>query len=358
MPPALDPVELLERALTIPSVSGSEREVAEFLVERMASFADEALVDGAGNAVGRVGDGPLRVMFLGHIDTVAGEVPVRTVEGKLYGRGAVDAKGPFCAAVAAASRLPEWARRQITLTLVGATEEETPTSKGARFILEDHEPPDLLVIGEPSGWDALTLGYKGRLVLRAEVAKPSHHSAGKESTAAEDVVAVWIAVRHWARELNRGTQGIFEQVQVGLQQVTSGDDGLEQRATAVIGFRLPPAYPPQRVREALATLLPDGPAYEFRGAELPYRAERDTTLSRAFRIAIRQQGGRPRFKLKTGTSDMNVVAPHWQVPVLAYGPGDSKLDHTPTEHVRLDELRIAVEVLHDAWERLAASRAD
>ncbi len=54
---------------------------------------------------------------------------------------------------------------------------------------------------------------------------------------------------------------------------------------------------------------------------------------------------RPGFVVKTGTSDMNVVGPAWQCPILAYGPGDSNLDHTPNEHIHLDEYWQAVQVL-------------
>ena len=55
--------------------------------------------------------------------------------------------------------------------------------------------------------------------------------------------------------------------------------------------------------------------------------------------------GDPKFKVKTGTADMNVVAPHWRCPMLAYGPGDSSLDHTPEEHIEIDEYTRAIDVL-------------
>lgn len=72
---------------------------------------------------------------------------------------------------------------------------------------------------------------------------------------------------------------------------------------------------------------------------------------RAFLHGIRTAGGRPRFKHKTGTSDMNVVAPAWGCPVVAYGAGDSRLDHTPYEHVAVAELRRSVAVLEAALRR-------
>ena len=42
---------------------------------------------------------------------------------------------------------------------------------------------------------------------------------------------------------------------------------------------------------------------------------------------------------------MNVVGPVWQCPIVAYGPGDSSLDHTPNEHLSLDEYWKAVNVI-------------
>jgi LysW-gamma-L-lysine carboxypeptidase len=61
--------------------------------------------------------------------------------------------------------------------------------------------------------------------------------------------------------------------------------------------------------------------------------------------AIRAEGGRPKFKLKTGTADMNIVGPAWGCPIVAYGPGDSSLDHTPDEHIQIDEFRKGISVL-------------
>jgi [amino group carrier protein]-lysine/ornithine hydrolase len=58
--------------------------------------------------------------------------------------------------------------------------------------------------------------------------------------------------------------------------------------------------------------------------------------------------GKPGYKLKTGTSDMNVVGPVWNCPIVAYGPGDSSLDHTPEEHLSIVEYEQSIQVLADA----------
>lgn len=349
----LEPLDLLTRAVAISSISGHEREVAEYLVSQMQTFASEAFIDAVGNAVARLGTGERHVMFLGHIDTVPGDIPVRVEDGWLWGRGTVDAKGPFCTAVAAVSQLGPEVLERLSITLVGAVEEEAPTSKGARHALEAYPKPDLVIIGEPSGWDAVTLGYKGRLVMRLSLEKDNFHSAGNDTTAAEDMVAAWERVRSWADGVNEGAAGLFDRLQAALQSIRSEDDGLRQQAQAVVSFRLPLVWPPDRTRDAVRQVLPEGLHIAFIGAEIPYRSEKDTLLSRAFRVAIRQEEGQPRFKVKTGTSDMNVVAPHWDVPMLAYGPGDSGLDHRPDERLELAEFERAVRVLCRVFERLA-----
>jgi [amino group carrier protein]-lysine/ornithine hydrolase len=49
--------------------------------------------------------------------------------------------------------------------------------------------------------------------------------------------------------------------------------------------------------------------------------------------------------IKSGTADMNIVAPLWGCPAVAYGPGDSSLDHTPNEKLSLDDYNRSVQVL-------------
>lgn len=348
---ALDPVEFLKGALEIPSPSGEERLVAEYLVEGMRRLGLEAFVDEADNARGRVGEGPIQVVLLGHIDTVPGEVPVRLVDGKLFGRGAVDAKGPFVAMVFAAAALSEKARRRLTVHLVGATEEEAPSSKGARFVAPRLKP-DYVVIGEPSGWEGITLGYKGRLLVRVKREKDHFHSAHHEPNAAEELISYFVAIKAWAEAMNVG-QRPFDQVQYALRDFRIHPAELKQRAEMFFDLRLPPRLPPEEAIRHLTAYAPPTLELEFFGREVPYVGPKDTPLTRALRRGIRQAGGKPVFKYKTGTSDMNVLAPHWQVPMVAYGPGDSTLDHTPHEHVEVEEFLKGIEALRGALETLA-----
>ncbi|MFC5850013.1 [LysW]-lysine hydrolase [Deinococcus petrolearius] len=345
--------DLLIGAVAIPSLSGEEAAVAEFLRGWMATHGFAAHLDGVGNAVGVRGDGPLTVVLLGHMDTVPGEIAVRVDnQGVLHGRGSVDAKGSLCTFAAAVAALPPEALAAARFVVIGATEEEAPSSRGARHALTGYAP-DAVFIGEPSGWDALTLGYKGRLVARVRVEKDNFHTAGEGTSAADDLTEGWFRVRAWAAGVGEG-EGVFARVQATLQDLGASADGLTQRAWATIGLRLPPGLSPEEAGEALCAAFADLDAeVTLLGHERAVRHPRDNALTRALRVAIRAAGGTPTFKVKTGTSDMNVVAPHWPVPTAAYGPGDSALDHTPEERLSLAEYDRAVAVLTDALTRLA-----
>ncbi len=341
----MDELAFLTALLHIPSLSGQEAAAAAFLVEQMRGFGWEAFVDPAGNAVGHLGEsGPL-VVLLGHIDTVPGEVPVRVEDGKLYGRGSVDAKGPFATFVMAARRAQLAGHLRCRLALVGATEEEAASSKGAHYA-RDQYAPQFCVIGEPSSWDRITLGYKGRLLAYYRHQQPSAHSAGELCAAPELMADFWAAVQARCAAHNAGREKLFEQLIPSLRRVASGGDGMADWAEATVGLRLPEGVDPSALAEELAALA--APAELRTEGDCPaFRSPRTTPLAGAFVRAIRAQGGQPAFLHKTGTADMNVVGPAWACPIVAYGPGDSRLDHTPNEHVEVDEYYKAISVLAD-----------
>ncbi|MDQ3855752.1 MAG: M20/M25/M40 family metallo-hydrolase, partial [Chloroflexota bacterium] len=174
--------ELLRRMLELYSPTGQEAPVAQLLADHCREAGLRAGCDEAGNFVATVGEGPAEVVLLGHIDTVPGEIAVEERAGRLYGRGAVDAKGPMASFVSASLRLAaRGAPRSLKLTLIGAVGEEGD-SRGARHIVDRYRPR-YLVIGEPSGWDSLVLGYKGSMRLTYRYSQSARHSAGPDEAA-------------------------------------------------------------------------------------------------------------------------------------------------------------------------------
>ena len=353
-------VDLVRGLVAIPSRSREEGEAVEWLVDRMAERGFRASVDDVGNAVGQIGDGPCHVVLLGHIDTVPGEIPVRIEDGELVGRGAVDAKGPLAAFVAAASDIADAVR----VTVVGAVEEESPTSAGARF-RATLDAPNWCVVGEPSGWDGITVGYKGRLVLRIALERPVRHGASPGPTVAEEALEIWERLRTAADGMvdrshghtgPRGPDRLDCRLEGVVAHGAADGDGLIERAELRVGYRIPPGMGTESL-EADARRIVGAPAGNARvdvariAVEEPVRTPRTSPLARAFARAISEVGGRPVFKEKSGTSDMNVLAPAWACPIVAYGPGNARYDHTPMERLALDEYARSIAVLKSVLRR-------
>ncbi|MHB1131915.1 MAG: [LysW]-lysine hydrolase [Chloroflexota bacterium] len=342
----MDETAFLRDLLAHYSPSGYERQVTRFLCARMAELGFSSHVDAVGNAVGEIGQGSREAVLLGHIDTVDGFVPVRQEGDLLYGRGAVDAKGPLAAFVLAAARARP---RDLRVRVVGAVEEEAASSRGARHIAAG-PAPDVVIIGEPSGWQGITLGYKGRLWIDYRLELPMRHSAGPGRAAPEEAVDFWNALRAEAATFNEGKRA-FDALDLSLRRIHSSADGFADRVEQLISLRVPVGFDLDEFKTK-AAVLAGAARLTYSNEDMPFRAPKNTALVRAFMNAIRQEDGEPRFKVKTGTSDMNVVGPAWGCPIVAYGPGNSSLDHTPDEHTSLAEFQRAVRVLVAVLETL------
>jgi LysW-gamma-L-lysine carboxypeptidase len=348
---ATDDLELVRGLVAIPSQSRHEGEAVEWLVARMAERGFRASVDDAGNAVGEIGDGPRHVVLLGHIDTVPGEIPVRIENGELVGRGAVDAKGPLAAFVAAATPTVPGVR----VTVVGAVEEESPTSAGARY-RATLAAPDWCVIGEPSAWDAVTVAYKGRLALRVSLSRDARHGAAPGPTCTEEALALWEEISAAAMVRTPGQTG-FAKLDCRLEAMNGGaSDGLVERAEMRVGYRVPPGITTRELEDEVRKIVKgysgdSRVAVERLSSEEPARTPRSTPVARAFVAAIAGAGGEATFKVKSGTSDMNILAPAWGCPMVAYGPGDSRYDHTPMERLSLADYTRSIAVLQTVLRR-------
>lgn len=345
------PSELLVELVSRYSPSCHETPAVEYLVGWMQGHGFEAHIDEVGNAFGRRGptNAPHTLMLLGHIDTVLGEIPVRMEDGSLYGRGSVDAKGSLCAfadATALAAIPDGW-----QVIVIGAVEEEVATSRGA-YHIRDQFCPDLCIIGEPSGADRITLGYKGRLLVDFSLTRPLAHTARPEPSVGAIGATFWTEILGWCAVQNEGHRAHFDQIMPHLRSINTESDGFQDTVKLTIGFRLPPHHTPTRVFAEISRFAPPDAQLDHYSMEQAYQGDKNNVLVRGMLNAIRGQGARPAFVLKTGTSDMNVVGAKWNCPIVAYGPGDSNLDHTPNEHLPIVEYDKAVAVLRYFIEQL------
>ncbi|MEF8774438.1 MAG: [LysW]-lysine hydrolase [Halobacteriales archaeon] len=339
--------DFLREMVSIPSPTGEERAAAEHLAVWLREHGREVFLDEVSN-VRAPGDDA--VLMTSHVDTVPGEIEVREADGELWGRGSVDATGPLCAMAVAAV--------ETGVSFVGVVGEETD-SRGARHLVADRDPPAALVNGEPSGWDAVTLGYRGFLAGTARAETASTHSSRPEPNAIQQLLAWWQDVEATFEPGDSGDgdesdavdASAFESVTAKPVAVDGGlaDDGHAVTAEMDVRFRLPPGTTAGDVRERVAD---ERVTVDWDEPIPPTVQSPRTDLERAFRVAIREADGDPGLLRKTGTSDMNVFAQAWDRPMVTYGPGDSALDHAPDERLDLAGYDRAVEVLVAVAERM------
>jgi LysW-gamma-L-lysine carboxypeptidase len=341
---------VLEALVRAPSVTGdTDAAVRVFIEEARRLGFEQAFCDDAGNAVAIAGRGPREILLVGHIDTVPPVLPVRRDGRRLYGRGSVDAKGPLAAFLCAGARFAGSTTHRIVV--VGACDEEGE-SHGARALLPRYHP-EALVIGEPSGVAGVTIGYKGIVKIRYELEDDLLHSGAPHPSVPDRGLAFWSAVQGYLGQ--KWAEGMFDMPTVKLAEFSTHllPSG-RVRVRLVGSARTPPEFDVPAFLDFLRARA--GPAK----LDLPewspaWLGEKNALLTRAFVAAIREEGLTPRYVKKTGTSDANLLAPQWRVPCVAYGPGESALDHTPQESIDLDEFEASVCILAGVLSRLTAS---
>ncbi len=338
----MKPDDLLYAMLEIPSLSGDEGRLAAFLAETMGGLGFAARVDEVGNVIGDIGtgDGPT-IMLLSHLDTVGPPLPAHRDETRLYGRGAVDAKGPLATMICAGAARPEYPG---TIRVIGAVEEER-LSRGGHHIARTLPPPDALIIGEPGGWNRVVLGYKGKIDLEYWAARPATHSTNPLSKAGESVVEFWQNLQE-ALGPERD-HGAFGRPAATLRSIS----GNLVTGHIDVDCRIPPGYDVPAFVERLQEFVGDGELKVTRSIPAA-RTTRTDPVVRALTAAIRMHGGEPRPTLKTGTSDMNTVSERWTVPMAAYGPGDGSLDHSDDEYIEISDFLRGIAILTSALDEM------
>jgi putative selenium metabolism hydrolase len=181
-------VEFLRDMIAIPAESGHERARCERVraeYERLGF--DEVRFDGLGSVVARVGSGPLTIMMDGHIDCVGVGDPAswshdpfaaRLVDGKVWGRGAVDELPAIAGMAHGAAILREqgWPEA-VTLILVASVLEEACDGYPLLHLIgEEGVRPHLVVLGEPTDLGVFR-GHRGRMSVEVATRGVSAHGA-------------------------------------------------------------------------------------------------------------------------------------------------------------------------------------
>jgi len=330
---------LLADLVAIPSPTGQEEAAARLLANQLPLLGwSGAHLDGVGNVVATRSTGDRELILMGHIDTVSGGPKVIIEPDRIQGRGSVDAKGPCCAMAVAGGVVPVSSGWRITF--VGAVGEEVD-SRGSRFRMPLHSPA-ACVIGEPTGSDGVALSYRGRVYFAFDAEDSGAHRSGSPGPMT-DVVSATASLVEIAKNMPGCTASVVEM---------DGREAGTRYGRIAIDLRIPIGALQEEVELMLQeTAAAFGVRLNVIEYVPPYGVPKTDKVIRAFRTAIRDVGAKPRVLAKQGTCDFNVLSP-WACPMGAYGPGDSKYDHSANEQILVAEFLRAVEVLKLALPRI------
>jgi succinyl-diaminopimelate desuccinylase len=361
---------LLARLVAIDTQNppGREVEAAALLASELKGigFATEVrpVGDGRANVVGRIdnGEGPC-FAFNSHMDTVpAGggwtSDPFRLTErdGKLFGRGACDARGPI-AAMTEAGRLLALQRDlwRGTLIMMFVADEEI-NGGGSRALAK--QKPDLIVVGEPTN-NAVFSAHKGCLRPLIRTKGNAAHSGRPELgvnaiLAASQLISLFDARDRELRALNHPLVG---HASLTVTRIAGGiaDNVVPQDCELVLDRRLLPGETLDDALDDLQTLLTR--AKRNHGVEAEIAAIRTkagstetavdeplvrnaVAISRAHGVTFPQPGG------LTGGCDLVHFHDVGAVGIVL-GPGSLDVAHQPDEYVPKDDLARAALIYRD-----------
>lgn len=345
MPQRPDERALLRDLIATPSVSGSEAEAAR-CVEAAArdwGLSVESHAYGVVAEVEGAVSGPT-LALVSHLDTVPpGDGWTRSpfgaeiADGRIYGRGASDAKASAAAMLAAAADVAaRGLPRGRLLVLLGFGEETSATTMAHAVVA--HAPIDAAIVGEPTGLD-LAIAQRGLLMIDL-VARGEQRHAGHAGERGFENAAVVLA-----RDLVR-LDGLFDdRWHPVLGRTTATPTWLEAGvgrnitppvARALLDVRSTPDRSHGEIADRLRASLE---------SEVVIVSERlvPCETPHASRLLAAFAGARPEAR-RFGSPTCSDWVFLRDADALKCGPGDTRLSHAPDEWVALDEVRAAREL--------------
>ncbi len=317
-----DVVSLAAELLAIPSTTRDEGQavdfVARWLVARDWNVTVQEVTPGRGNVwASRKGGG---VTLSTHLDTVPPYVPPRRAEGRLYGRGACDAKGIAAAMLVAADTLAAAGEERVDLLFVVGEERG---SDGARLANQLPATSRWLINGEPTE-SILASGCKGAQRVTVRTRGREAHSA--YAHLGSSAITPMLALLPQLDTLALPVDPVLGPTTVNVGLIRGGTEAniVPGLCEAEMMVRLVGDVAP--VRAALDAWAAGRAELEY-GSHIPAQHFHTVPGFASAPVAY--------------TSDIPLLG-NWGTPLL-FGPGSIHVAHTPDEYVDEAELRASVD---------------
>lgn len=362
-------VDLTQALVRFPSVvpPGEYRDITKYVAEVVGDLgADEVRIVGPSEQKANVlaryrgsGGGPTLVLN-GHLDVVpAGDVSTwdfdpfggEVVNGRLYGRGAVDMKGQVAAMIIAMKALREArirTRGDVFLALT-IDEEEGSDFTGAGYVASNKLiPADYVIVGEPSDLDIVRY-HKGVCWFRLVTKGKSFHAGYPEKgvNAVEHMVELIHAIRN--KRLTHDPHPVVGSYSLGFNTIKGGvkTNCIADHCEAEFDVRPVPGQSPDLVEREVQQVLDDLkssiPSLDAKLIALKKRTALDYPESYLLFDMVSEaanlvKGSPAKFIGHIANSD----AQHFRkagIPAVWIGPGGINQNaHTANEYITLEQL--------------------
>ncbi len=360
---------LLCELVAIPSHGGEEQAVIRYLVDR---FDRQGIpcrmseMEGVPiNVIAEIGAGPRVLVLNSHHDTVPPGDPALwftdpltpvVKDGKVYGRGAEDAKGCLAAMIVAFETLA--ARREplpvrVVLMAVGGEERgglgtKIEAARGLRA--------DAAIVGESTDLVPL-IAHKGVLRLEVEVTGKAAHASDPEAgiNAIVAMAPIVLALEGLAADIRRRAEAYTGKASLVISTIGGGVALNVVPARCVISIDrrvLPTETEADATREIVETVTRALPAGA--GARVEVRKVRfvppsitdaaSPIVAAAEEAATAVLGRSVRAAGFTATCDMTYFVNDAKIPTIILGPDSIELAHQANECISIEQMALAVEV--------------
>ena len=366
-------LKFFREIVAIPSMDSQIREVGERIEVEMKQLGfDDVWWDKMGDIVGVIGDGPFKLLYDTHIDTVGIGNPDewawdpfkgKVENGVLFARGAADEKQSAPGMIYGAAIARELGLLEGTLYVFGNMEEWNDGSAPDVLHNVHGVKPDMVVIGEPTRMQVYR-GQKGRVEFAIKARGKSAHAANNHlgDNAIYKLLPIIEAISKMEPEfmddpfLGNGRITVSD-----IKAKTPSINAVPDEATIYIDRRLTWGETPEAELERLKKLVGDRDDIEvsilmydepsYTGFKYPLEkiypawiTEEDHPLVQAGQKAGELLWGEMPKPYKWNFSTNGI---YWAgkagIPCIGFAPGDEIHAHTVLDQVRLEDVVKATE---------------
>ena len=352
-------VALTRRLVAIPSVSRDSNEAVSDVLEEVLTghgFETERLTYRDENGVLKVslvakrGAGRGGLGFFSHSDVVPADAtwqpfePVVT-DGKLYGRGSCDMKGPLAATVLAAASVDVDKLKKPVYIVVTADEENgfggAKQLPGSRLFRE-HGWPDLGVVAEPTELQPV-YAHKGGYHVFVTAHGVAAHTSTDKGVSANFLIAPFLAEMAELRDVFM-TDPHFQDPEFDPPtngfNLTLDDNDCAKNVTAAqtVATLIFRAMPRGNAVEVVEIITKKAQAYGFEVTHSGYDAFYTPQDAPVVKLALQATGATQAVTVPYGT---DALVLHEHLPLVMLGPGSIQQAHTVDEFVEVAQLERA-----------------